>query len=88
MYSGKAPFPELTEMAVICGVTQRRRPDLPKEGTPIPENIWSVMKLCWAHQPTMRPHINKVVKDLEAICHANRIEHSSSIPVARKVLTL
>jgi hypothetical protein len=67
-------------MAVMYNVVQGIRPDLPKEGTPIPEKIWRVVTSCWAHQPTTRPHINDVVAFLEANCYAlNRIEHFDTV---------
>jgi hypothetical protein len=47
---------------VIRGV----RPDPPREGTSIPDNIWDIMQKCWAHQPHERPSVVQVSEMLGA----------------------
>jgi hypothetical protein len=65
IYSGRPPFSDLGEAAVIFKVLQGRRPELFVEGTPIPKDICDLIWRCWAHQPHERPTIRLVTIMLE-----------------------
>ncbi|KAK7036564.1 hypothetical protein VNI00_011497 [Paramarasmius palmivorus] len=52
--SGKCPFSELREGAVILRVMNGQRPLRPGDGW-CPDNIWKMVQRCWSQDPKKRP---------------------------------
>ncbi|TCD68025.1 hypothetical protein EIP91_011636 [Steccherinum ochraceum] len=67
LWTGERPFEGLSEYQVISRVVAGERPprpDKPKEIT-LPDNLWSVVTLCWRGDPAERPLSEMVVQYIE-----------------------
>lgn len=63
------PFPDARPNGkVVRIITSGTRPDYPVEAVSLglSDGVWSVMKECWAADPTMRPTISQAIASLEA----------------------
>jgi hypothetical protein len=52
-------------MRMIGQVIQGKRPSLPEEG--LPHGFATLTRNCWAVDPSIRPRMDTVVQELEAI---------------------
>ena len=59
--SGHVPFHELADMEVFVNVLKGERP--PREGQ-FTDDLWKMLKLCWAPHPRKRPSIEDVLRCL------------------------
>ncbi|KAI0728846.1 kinase-like domain-containing protein [Fomitopsis betulina] len=69
VFTGKVPFPDARPNGkVVRIITSGTRPDYPVEAVSLglSDGVWSVMKECWAADPTMRPTISQAIASLEA----------------------
>ena len=60
--SGHLPFHELANMEVFVNVLKGERPSREDRFT---DNLWKMLKLCWAPHPKKRPSIEDVLRCLE-----------------------
>ena len=67
--SGNLPFYECAEIAVPFKIL---RGEHPSRSPAFPEDLWKMMKSCWAFQPDDRPSIADVLRCLGA--HSNSFE--------------
>ncbi|KAH8101163.1 kinase-like domain-containing protein, partial [Cristinia sonorae] len=63
------PFPDMRDSAILRHVLSGRRPFRPSlpDGSPIPDELWDLIAMCWSHNPEDRPPIEHVVKAMEDI---------------------
>ncbi|KAI3610164.1 kinase-like protein [Moniliophthora roreri] len=62
--TGKPPFAELTDAAVMFRVINRERPPKPTDGW-CPDDIWALVERCWSQDPTKRPHTIQIKRRLQ-----------------------
>ncbi|KAJ7623223.1 kinase-like domain-containing protein [Roridomyces roridus] len=66
LYSGKPPFPEIShDAAVMLRVMAAERPSRPYDASGeklMPETLWNLVQQCWAHNPSERPSMARVVE--------------------------
>ena len=60
--SGHVPFHEHTDMTVFVNVLKGGRPPREDQFT---NNLWKMLKLCWAPHPKKRPNVEDVLQCLE-----------------------
>ncbi|TCD69152.1 hypothetical protein EIP91_008629 [Steccherinum ochraceum] len=73
LFTGKFPFEELErDYQVIVTVMKQGRPMRPRlpDDTTIPDEMWSWIARCWAHNPSQRPAIDVVARVFEVIPNA------------------
>jgi hypothetical protein len=65
--TGKAPFPESTDVSVTVMVTKGKRPPKPLnfDAPGMSSAIWKIAKKCWHQKAKERPEINVILKHLE-----------------------
>ncbi|KAL0577764.1 hypothetical protein V5O48_004222 [Marasmius crinis-equi] len=70
MMTGQDPFSELpTDPAVAVAIARGKRPARPlhpKEGW-CPDNVWDLVEICWAQDPSQRPSAGEVNAYLEGL---------------------
>ena len=66
--SGHVPFHELADIAVFVNVLKGGRP--PREN-PFTDNLWKMLKRCWASHPKKRPSVEDVLQCLERAPNAS-----------------
>ena len=58
LFGGAHIYENMSAMRVIVGVSQNKlRPKIPKE---CPEEIAALMRVCWQHDPTLRPAFEEI----------------------------
>ena len=62
--SGKLPFHEYTDPAVVVKVLEGERPP---RGARFTDSLWRMLEQCWTPQPDDRPSIGDVLQYLEAV---------------------
>ena len=64
--TGKPPFPELGDGAVINAVLEGRRPSQPTtcSGTQALDGLWILLQNCWEQLPEKRPTAARIVERL------------------------
>ena len=67
--SGKAPFAESTDYIIMRKVIEGERPEKPEgaQGLWFTDDLWEMLKQCWAAQRESRPSIEAVLECLEQI---------------------
>ena len=62
--SGQAPFPTHGDLIVMQKVVSGKRPGRPRgvKGAWFTNDLWGMLKLCWAVQPESRPSIETVLE--------------------------
>jgi hypothetical protein len=65
--TGKAPFPEFTDLSVTVMVSGGKRPPKPRsfDAQGITPVVWKIAKQCWHQKAKERPEVNAVLKYLE-----------------------
>jgi len=64
----RIPFHEDSDLIVVLKVSRGNRPERPQEVEGVvrfTDDMWGVLKLCWAEQPGNRPNIEDVLQYLE-----------------------
>jgi hypothetical protein len=72
MFSGEIPFhADIVETRVILGVIAGKRPERPLDDVSktrgLNDDVWKLVKACWAQDPTDRPRIVQVIGQLRAL---------------------
>ena len=67
--SGQVPFTKIKDFIVTQKVTRGERPARPEgvKGAWFTDDLWRMMDLCWAAQPTGRPGIADVLERLDQV---------------------
>ncbi|KAF8601625.1 kinase-like protein [Ceratobasidium sp. AG-I] len=65
--TGKVPYSEKTEKAVMCCVWQAKLPDRPKEMGEHSDTLWSLLTSCWLHDPKQRPSAAQVSETIKMV---------------------
>ncbi|QRV74229.1 Ephrin type-A receptor 4 [Ceratobasidium sp. AG-Ba] len=69
--TGKVPYPELKDLAVILAVVQKRFPTRPEEhissASTEGDSLWQLLVQCWDFEPAARPTAKAVKDALESI---------------------
>ena len=67
--TGRAPFAPLQDHIVMRKVTDGGRPERPEgaKGTWFTDDLWGVLRLCWATEARDRPSIGIVLECLERV---------------------
>ena len=67
VFSGRVPFYQYPRLAIPGKVIGGSRPERPQEeeGVWFTDDVWEVLRRCWAPQPVNRPRIKDVLQDLE-----------------------
>lgn len=86
--TGKPPFEDIREVAVMFAVTmQGLRPTKPEEsidGARIPDEIWELVSSCWKENPEARPPMHEVSGKLAEICSTRRAEREKEKESSRE----
>ncbi|KAK7060776.1 hypothetical protein VNI00_000508 [Paramarasmius palmivorus] len=69
--TGRPPFADLAEGAVLLKVVQGERPGRPGSGW-CPDSIWDLIEQCWEHDPRRRPHIREINEHLDSMIQRQR----------------
>ncbi|THH19668.1 hypothetical protein EUX98_g8727 [Antrodiella citrinella] len=69
LYTGKPPFPDITNHKVSVRYVSGDRPPRPSlpAGTFMSDAVWTLMDSCWAHRILARPPVQQVVVELAAV---------------------
>ena len=64
IFTGKIPFEELKNEAVVPWVLKGGRPKMPEnvQAVGLTGEMWKLIENCWQHDPEERPTIEEVVK--------------------------
>ncbi|KDQ55759.1 hypothetical protein JAAARDRAFT_133505 [Jaapia argillacea MUCL 33604] len=78
IYTGRPPFVEhKSEPTVITKVLAGERPTRPTRddchGRSMPDGLWKLMKLCWAHEPSGRPSAFKLIYGMVRVEQSDRV---------------
>ena len=67
VFSGKVPFPDMTNGAVVVQIVNGRRPVKPPaaEQFGLTAEMWKFIEKCWSANPSERPTMDEVVRMLE-----------------------
>lgn len=68
--SENPPFHKHTDVAVLVKVL---RGEHPPRGVGFTESLWTTLKMCWAHQPNIRPSIKEVLRCLEMASNSSKL---------------
>ena len=61
--TGAVPFGRERSTAAAFAIMDGRRPPRPTHPV-FPEELWSLMERCWAHDPRLRPEVSGVLETL------------------------
>jgi hypothetical protein len=68
MFAGQCPFANCKDILVVIMVQQGMRPERPKDELAqtrgLTNDIWEIMKACWAQDAAHRPMAHEVVTQL------------------------
>jgi serine/threonine protein kinase len=69
IYTGRQPFPRLSNYAVMFRVIAGMRPERPSgpECVRISGRMWTLITHCWAQQPTQRPSMVEIKESLQIL---------------------
>ncbi|KAK7041492.1 hypothetical protein VNI00_009360 [Paramarasmius palmivorus] len=70
--TGRIPFPELMDPAVMFQVIRGARPSRPTEGCWCPDNIWNLVELCWQEDPGERPRAVQIETYLKKLLRSDQ----------------
>ena len=72
--SGQAPFAQFKDFIVMRKVIDGERPERPRgmQGTWFTDELWEMVKLCWAHESNARPSLDTVFQCLKDASRALR----------------
>ena len=64
VFTGKVPFEEQKNEAVVLRISQGGRPEMPRDAHAVglTGEMWSVFESCWRQDPKKRPKIQEVVR--------------------------
>ena len=65
VFTGKIPFANMTNGAVIIQMANGRRPSKPQAAEQLTPDMWKFTERCWSANPSRRPTINEVVRTWE-----------------------
>ncbi|KAJ6563663.1 hypothetical protein DFH09DRAFT_1158670, partial [Mycena vulgaris] len=73
IYTGEQPFWSIQpDMAVVFRVLDQKRPPrpYPPDGLTraMSDGLWAIVEACWAHKPSNRPDMSKVLGLVGQIC--------------------
>ncbi|ESK89580.1 hypothetical protein Moror_8651 [Moniliophthora roreri MCA 2997] len=85
--TGKPPFCGTLESAVMLQVVQGKRPARPTVGW-CPDEMWSMVQLCWAQDPMERPSARKIEQYLRMLLSSRNSGYLSSDPSLRQSLSI
>ncbi|KAI3602889.1 hypothetical protein WG66_011164 [Moniliophthora roreri] len=61
--TGKPPFPDLLDAAIILKVITGERPSRPSDVW-CPDKVWDLVERCWSHNPSERPRAAEIERYL------------------------
>ncbi|KAL0572718.1 Rho guanine nucleotide exchange factor [Marasmius crinis-equi] len=68
IFTGKAPFSELVDGAVIVAIVlHKMHPARPENVPELTNSMWEIMESCWAHDPNLRPTAEDVLSRVGAL---------------------
>ena len=64
VFTGKVPFPELKNEAVVLRILRGGRPEMPgdAEAIGLTGDMWKLLESCWQQNPKKRPTMQEVVR--------------------------
>lgn len=64
VFTGKIPFEEQKNEAVVLRISQGGRPDMPRnpQAVGLTSDIWDLLESCWQQNPKKRPTMQEVVR--------------------------
>ena len=67
VFSGKVPFPDMTNGAVVVRIVNGKRPAKPPaaEQLGLTAEMWKFVERCWSANPSERPTMDEVVRTWE-----------------------
>ena len=65
VFTGKCPFPELSDDAIALAICGGGRPPRPADPA-VPDQLWQLMQECWNEDPQLRPTPEEVLLALES----------------------
>ena len=79
--TGKMPFPELLDIAVVAKVSKGKWPRKPNpfEVPGMPQAVWRIAEKCWHEKAKERPEVNTVLQDLENIASTGKCTHAACL---------
>ncbi|KAJ7231335.1 kinase-like domain-containing protein [Mycena rebaudengoi] len=72
LYTGRAPFANMTEAGVILKIVHGERPARPSTTPPMSEALWKCVNEWWVEDPATRPPTKVVVRNI-AMCQEQAI---------------
>ena len=63
VFTGAIPFSNSSSVVAMIAITQGERPPRPTHPT-FTEDMWTLMRCCWDHDPHLRPEVSKVLQVL------------------------
>ena len=60
VFTGRCPFPELTDLVAVSEIMEGERPARPQERD-LTDSVWDMTVRCWQEDPVLRPRIERVV---------------------------
>jgi len=81
--TGKKPYPELLDTAVVIKVSKGKRPPKPDpfEVPGMPQAVWKIAEKCWHEKAKERPDANTVIQSLGNITNATGRCARQRVPV-------
>jgi len=63
VFTGKIPFGEQKNEAVVLRISQGGRPEMPEnaQAVGLTGDIWTLLESCWQHDPKKRPTMGEIV---------------------------
>jgi len=67
VFTGKIPFDEHKNEAVVLRISQGERPDMPEnaQAVGLTGEIWKLLESCWQQNPKKRPTMDEIVRRWE-----------------------
>lgn len=64
VFTGKIPFGELKNEAVVYRVSRGVRPEMPRnaQAVGLTDDVWTLLESCWQQDPQKRPSMEEVVR--------------------------
>ncbi|KAH8795204.1 kinase-like domain-containing protein [Flagelloscypha sp. PMI_526] len=70
--TGKPPFPERPEPAVMVSVLQGERPERPQQSESLTDELWNLIERCWTQKPEARPTFDDITITMRGIINQER----------------
>ena len=85
VFTGKIPFEEQKNEAVVLRISQGGRPEMPEnaQAVGLTDEMWKILDSCWQQNPKKRPTMEEVVRRWQKL-----VEHDNNNSVVTECVQI